>query len=63
MVVLFVAPTEVVWQGLTLEKSHIFRTTSDENDFYTEIVELNEIYNFIIWTFSYKSIKMLEKTI
>ena len=43
--------TPLAWQGLTLEKSYLFHTNSDGDDFYTKIVALNEIYNFIVLSF------------
>ena len=46
-----VTPPPLAWQGLTLEKSYLFHTNSDGDDFYTKIVALNEIYNFIVLSF------------
>ena len=34
-----------------LEKLYIFQTFSDEDDFYMKIVALDEIYNFLVFSF------------
>ena len=46
-----VTPPPLAWQCLTLEKSYLFHTNSDGDEFYTKIVALNEIYNFIVLSF------------
>jgi hypothetical protein len=35
----------------TLEKLYLFHTISDEDDFYMKIVALDEIYNFLVFSF------------
>jgi hypothetical protein len=48
-------------QDLTLEKSYIFHTTLDEDNFYMKIIALDEIYNFLVLSFSIWIVKMLKK--
>jgi len=33
----------------------------NENTFYTKVVALNEIYNFVVLSFSFEDVKMLKK--
>jgi len=35
----------------SFEKSLLFDTTSDEDDFYIKIVDLDDIYNFLVLSF------------
>ena len=56
-----VTPPPLAWQGLTLEKLYLFHMNSDGDDFYTKIVALNEIYNFVVLIFfSFEVIKMVK---
>jgi hypothetical protein len=41
----------IMWQDLTLEESYLFDVTSDEDNFYKEIIDLDEIYNFLVLSF------------
>jgi hypothetical protein len=40
-------------RSLTLEKLYFFHTISDKDDFYTKIIVLDEIYNFLVFSFFY----------
>jgi hypothetical protein len=46
---------------LKFKKSYLFNTTSDEDDFYMKIVELDETYNFLVLSFLFEYVKMLKK--
>ena len=35
----------------------------NENTFYTKVVALNEIYNFVVFVFSFEDVKMLKNNI
>jgi hypothetical protein len=41
----------------------MFFITSDKDGFYMKIVTFDEIYNFILLSFAFEIIKMLEKII
>ena len=43
------------------QKNHIFCTESNEDNFYTNIVDIVEIYNFLVLSFSFEVIKMAKK--
>jgi hypothetical protein len=43
-----------------LEKLYLFHTISDENDFYIIIVDLDEIYKFVVLSFLFKVNKMIK---
>ena len=52
--------SDLVTPGLILEKSYLFHTKSDGDEFYTKIVALNEIYNFVVLNFFHlKSLRWL----
>ena len=41
-------------------KSYFF-VKLNENNFYMKIIDLDEIYNFLVWVFSFEVVKMLKK--
>ena len=45
------APSSLAWQDTTLEKLYLFHMISDEDDLYMKIIDLDEIYNFIVLSF------------
>jgi hypothetical protein len=45
----------------TLKNHNFFYTMSDEDKIYIKIVALDEIYNFVVLSFSSEDVKMLKK--
>jgi len=43
--------THISAKGSILEKTYLFRMTSDENDFYIKFVVLHGVYNFLVLSF------------
>jgi len=49
---------------LNISKIIIFDTTSDEDEFYMKILDLDEIYNFVVLSFFYlKTLKCSKNNI
>jgi len=44
-----------------LEKLYLFQTISNEDDFYIKIIALDEIYNFIVFSFLFKILRYFKK--
>jgi hypothetical protein len=44
-------PFRLAQRGATLEKLYLFHTISDEDDLYMKIIALDEIYNFLVFSF------------
>ena len=43
------------------QKNHIFFVKLNENNFYMKIIDLDEIYNFLVLSFSFEAVKTLKK--
>ena len=43
------------------QKNHIFFAELNEDNFYIKIIDLGEIYNFLVLSFSFEVVKMLKK--